>query len=459
MENLKGLSRRGFLKMAGIAAAGGILAACAPAAAPPTEAPSEPAEETGGEAAPLTGELTFWIRDFWGGDMPDDIAAWFNDLDTGITVKWELGDFDENTKIMSALAAGNPPPVAHLGRWQIGDMAVRNAIVPFDDYIAQSDTFKWDNVWDRMQVDCTMFGKKWTVPLSTDTRAFFWNKRLVEEAGLDPEAPPTTWEQLLDAAPKLTKRDDGGRLDQIGFTPSFANPPVYLMFFSVLWCKGGQIVDDDYTAISIASQEGVEAMEYLKELLDAQGGYEEAVAFTTALTPGENLDAFTIEKVATMMMGQWVFTNYDKYTPDLEYGIAPGPVFDGMDEHCNYDGGGSWFIFKEGGQPDLGWKFIEAVMEDDFLIPLSDKYNLLPGTKSASAAYAEMDERRPVFVETANTVKWIPVFSGTLETLSAMSTAFDNILIGGAEIESELATAQDKMQVILNRHNSFPPPV
>ena len=38
-----------------------------------------------------------------------------------------------------------------------------------------------------------MWGKKWTVPLSTDTRAFFYKKLLdEEEAGLDPENPPTT---------------------------------------------------------------------------------------------------------------------------------------------------------------------------------------------------------------------------------------------------------------------------
>jgi multiple sugar transport system substrate-binding protein len=447
------LSRREFLVGAGGALAAAALASCAPK--PPAtggETQATPAQEMGGE-------LVFWIRDFWGGEMPDDIVAEFNKRDVGFTVKWELGDFDTNTKIMAALASNTPPPVAHLGRWQIGDMAIRNAIIPLDDYIASSKTFKWENVWSRMQKDCTMWGKKWTVPLSTDTRAFFYNRRLLREAGLDPEKPPTTWEQLKDAAVKLTKKDEGGRLEQIGFTPTFANPPVYLMFFSVLWCKGGDIVNDDLTKITIASQQGIDAMAYLKDLMDAQGGYEAASAFTSALTPGENLDAFTIEKVATMMMGQWVFTTYDKYAPDLDYGIIPGPTFEGSDIHCNYDGGGSWFIFKQPKKYDMSWKFIETVMLDDFLVPLSDKYNLLPGTVSASKEYEKKDERRPVFVSTADTVKWIPVFSGTLETLSAMATAFDNILIGGADIESELKAAQGKMQVILDRHNSFPPPV
>ena len=104
MNKEKAFSRREFLVGAGAIAVGGLLAACAPSTTP-TEAPPEeeaPAEEEAPEeAAPeeaLTGELTFWMRDFWGGEMPEMIVEEYNKLDTGITVKWELGDFDENTK-------------------------------------------------------------------------------------------------------------------------------------------------------------------------------------------------------------------------------------------------------------------------------------------------------------------------------------------------------------------------
>jgi hypothetical protein len=106
----------------------------------------------------------------------------------------------------------------------------------------------------------------------------------------------------------------------------------------------------------------------------------------------------------------------------------------------------------------MAWKFIETVMQDSFLGQWCDKYNALPSTKSATAEWQKKDERRPVFASTADTVKWIPVFSGTLETLGAMATMFDNVLIAGNDIEAELKAAQDKMQVILDRHNSFPPP-
>jgi len=449
------LNRREFLKTAGGLAAAATLAACSPAAK--TAAPAAPAatEAPKAAAAPLTGNLTFWMMS--ADKIGEDIQDRFNALNNGITVKWELGDFDSNTKIMAALAANNPPPVHHLGRWQTGDMAVRNAIVPLDDFIASSSTFKWDNLWNRLQADCTMWGKKWTVPLSTDTRALFYNKKALAEAGFS--KPPDTLEELLAMAPKLTKKDSGGRMTQVGFTPSFANPPQFLMFCSLLWCKGGAMIDKEMKKITIASDEGVAAMQYLKQLMDAQGGYKDAVALTANISPAEGQDAFTMGVVATMMMGGWVFTTYDKTAKDLDYDIVAGPKFEGKDVRLNYDGGGSWYIFKHGNQQAMAWKFIETVMQDSFLIPLADKHQLLPGTKSATAEWQKTDKRRPIFASTADTCNWIPVFSGTLETLSALSAGFDNILISGNDIKAELEAAQTKMQVVLDRHNSFPPPV
>ena len=36
-----------------------------------------------------------------------------------------------------------------------------------------------------------------------------WNKDMFKEAGLDPENPPETWDELIDASQKLTKDFDG----------------------------------------------------------------------------------------------------------------------------------------------------------------------------------------------------------------------------------------------------------
>ncbi|MHB0856102.1 MAG: extracellular solute-binding protein [Anaerolineae bacterium] len=451
------ISRRQFIVAAGIGASAIALAACTPQATPEPAAPEVEevvAAETP-QASEPKGEFVFWTPPM---ETYEQIAIDFNAADTGVTAKWEGGEWDSNTKTMAALAAGTPPDASILGRWQSADLAVRNALVVLDDYIAGAQSWKWENIWERLQKDSMLWGKKWIVPWSTDTRALFYNKDIFEANGMDPDAPPKSWEELQEMAVKLTKRDSSGRLDQLGFSPSFSNPPVYLMFCSVLWCREGEMVDEAMTKITIASDAGIEAMTFLKQLMDAQGGYEEAVAFTSGLSLGEGIDAFSAGKVPICMNGSWTLPGYQKYSPDMNFGTVPGPYFEEYKIPANYDGGGGIFYFKKGRSNnfDAAWAFTEWAMTKEYQVKWADAVGAIPSRSDAGEEYAAANEEaRRVFVSTANTVKWIPIFAGTLESLGAMATMFDNVLIGGNDIAEELTIAQDKMQQLLDRHNSF----
>lgn len=446
MSQQLSLSRRAFLRTMGASAAGLTLTACA---APAGQAPSAAAEP---QAAAT--ELVFWFP--WQ-EQGEFLMKAFNDAQSGVTAKFELGEYDSQTKIIPALAAGTPPPVAYLGRWQSTDLAVRDALVVLDDAIATAKTFKWEGIWERLQKDSVSWGKKWIVPYTTDTRALFYNKQLMSDAGLDPEKPPLTWDEVHQMARTLTKQDAAGRIDQIGFTPSFGNPPVFLMFLTLIWCMDSDMVNGDMSQITITDK-GEEAMTFLKQVMDDQGGYEAAVAFTKGLSLAEGIDAFSAGKVGLAMNGQWVLNNYDKYSPDLEYGMIPGPIFPEYKIHANYDGGGGWFFFKKGGHFNEAWQFVEATMEAQTYLAYADKFEALPALSAVGEEWAKKDPRRQVFVETANTVRWIPIFAGILESLNFLATMFDNILIGGQEMATELATAQEKMQELLDKHNAYPVP-
>jgi multiple sugar transport system substrate-binding protein len=443
-------SRRKFLQMSGLGLAGMALAACAaPAAGPATGA------ESGDAPSEETAELVFWHPTQDHGEL---MRNSFNESGASFKVKWELGEYDTNTKIMASLAAGTPPPVSLLGRWQVGDLAVRNAILTLDDAIDASESFEWSTIWERLQKDSTSWGKRWIVPYTTDTRALFYHKGMMAEAGFDPETPPKTWAEVQEMAVALTTRDDAGRLQTVGFTPSFGNPPVYLMFLTVLWCLGGDMVNEDMSQVTINGEKGEEAMGFLKQLLDAQGGYEELSAFTKSLTLAEGIDAFSAGQVGLAMNTNGRVLNYDRYSPDLDYGLTVGPVFPEYNIEANYDGGGGWYFFKEGGDFERAWEFVEYLVAPDFYTTYADQFWQLPARSDVGAAWAELDPRREIFIATANTVKWIPIFVGVLETLGDVSTMFDNVLIGGADIASELDAAQAKIQTILDAHNDYPVP-
>lgn len=436
------LSRRTILRTLGAGTAAFSLAACM---APTGSAPAAPA---------TAAEFAFWFP--WE-PQGTFLMDRFNEQGAGFNAKFELGEYDSQTKIIPAIAAGTPPPVAYLGRWQTADLAVRNALLVLDDSIAAAKTFQWENIWERLQKDSISWGKKWTVPYTTDTRALFYNKQVMADAGLDPEKPPLTWGKLHEMATKLTKQDSAGRLDQIGFTPSFGNPPVFLLFLTMIWCLGSDMVNEDMTKITITDK-GEEAMTFLKQIMDDQGGYEAAVAFTKGLSLAEGIDAFSAGKVGLAMHGQWVLNNYDQYSPDLEFGMIPGPVFPEYDIHANYDGGGGWFFFKQGGNFDEAWQFVEFTMESETYLAYANQFEALPARSDVGAEWAKLDERRQVFVETANTVHWIPIFVGVLESLSHLATMFDNILIGGNDMAAELTDAEAKMQALLDKHLAYPVP-
>ena len=67
-----------------------------------------------------------------------------NKAGLGITAKWQLGEFDDSTKTMASLAAGNPPPLSYLGRWQHPDLAARDAetLIVAIDNVQQSGALR-----------------------------------------------------------------------------------------------------------------------------------------------------------------------------------------------------------------------------------------------------------------------------------------------------------------------------
>jgi multiple sugar transport system substrate-binding protein len=440
MSQQQSLSRRTFLKAAGVSSVGALLAACVPA-----NAPAAPA----GQSGVTSGEVVFWFPFEEQGKYIEDA---FNKAGLGITAKWQLGEYDDSTKTMASLAAGNPPPVSFLGRWQHPDLAARNAILELDDFIETLSTFKWENLWKRLQGEALFRGKKYVIPYTTDTRALFYNKEVMADAGLDPEKPPTTWESLHEMALKVVKKDVADRLDRVGFTPTFGNPPVFVLFFTLLWCTGGSEVNEDRTQATVATANGEEIMVFIKQLMDDQGGYEAAGAFTKALTLAEGVDAFSAGKVAFAMNGNWAPKNYTKYSPDLQYGMIPGPAFEKYGIPANYDGGGGWYLFKEGKNLEAAYKLVEFVIEQEFMIKLCDAWGALPSRSDAGEAWAKLnEEQRRIFIQTAETVRWPVIAPFYLELFGPLATMWDNVLIGGKEIKAELQTAQDAMQEVLDK--------
>jgi hypothetical protein len=205
-------------------------------------------------------------------------------------------------------------------------------------------------------------------------------------------------------------------------------------------------------------EKGPDAMAYLKKVMDQQGGYEAATAFTKALTPGQGLDAFSIGSVGLAMNGNSTPGNYDKYSPNLKYSLSKGPLFPQFGEPANYDGGGGLFFFKKGKNFDGAWALAQFMMDQPFYIKFSNQFNSMPARSDVATDWAKADSRREIFAATANTVHWIPIIAGTMGILSYMQTMFDNVMFGKDTIDKALPAFAAQVQTIVDEFNSFAPP-
>lgn len=258
------LSRRAFLAAASTALAGAVLSACGgtptavptqkPAAAPPTAVPPTPAPKT---------PVTIKYQTVWNVGTPNDIVTpavqMFNDK-FGPNLKAELVAVPAvEASMLTAMAGGTAPDVYHYGPDPTG-LYARGVIQPLDDLIGGVSGFDPNIYLPEQWAGETWNGKKMGIPALEGSflPAFIWNKKLVQEAGLDPEKPPTTWDEIRSWASKLTKKDTSGNIVQLGFDSLDAAGSLVQQ-----WCQVADAapIDQDKRKFSFDQEKLVKALE------------------------------------------------------------------------------------------------------------------------------------------------------------------------------------------------------
>ena len=210
MKMTKRISRREFLKGVSVSGVGLALAACAPITVLQT-APEE-AGETGQEAAAVEQiQLEYWHAwtEQWE-EMTQFVVDTFNDKNPDISASQTVVPGQElQTKLLSSVAAGSPPDVITIySAISIPSLVEQKALLPFDDF-AVGDELKEAQDWFHPAVfDLGEYkGQTWGFSYWQQTSCLGWNKAAFEEVGLDPEKPPTTFEELDAMAEQLTQAE------------------------------------------------------------------------------------------------------------------------------------------------------------------------------------------------------------------------------------------------------------
>ncbi|MCK5138980.1 MAG: sugar ABC transporter substrate-binding protein, partial [Thermodesulfovibrionia bacterium] len=119
----------------------------------------------------------------------------------------------------------------------------------------------------------TINGEIRGIPTEINDFALLYNKALFREAGVVDEEGnakyPETWEELVDAAVKTTKKDENGNIAQYGYAfLKGMDWGVVDPFLSLLFSNEGDYISEDYAQCLLNSSEGIEALEAILELFD-----------------------------------------------------------------------------------------------------------------------------------------------------------------------------------------------
>ncbi len=285
---------------------------------------------------------------------------------------------EHEKKILTGILSGNPPDlilqVTPVVKW-----ASRMALVPLDEYIHRDGfdtTIFFHALWDEMKWNGSVFA----LPVNSASYAFLYNKRLFRDAGLDPENPPRTWEEVRAYNRALTERDARGRIVRMGYIPTYGNLQTSMV---MAWQLGARFLGDGGRKVTMSGDGTVSAIE---EIVDFFFEYPvgDVQAFVAGFGPAEQ-HGFLSEKVAMMILDSSFLDQIERYKPGLEFGVAPVPSFPG---YPTASSSGSWWLAIPRGakNPDAAWELMKLAVSTETQLEsvFEMQENLFPGSRVAA---------------------------------------------------------------------------
>jgi len=365
-------TRRRLLQLGGMAAGAAALSSCVSANdSSGTGGPSAAAGEPLKPAAKPSGEITIVDDNTNKLFQASTIAAF--EAKTGIKVKsYSQGNFNDLHDRYATLFSAQDSSVDVVMTWagwsaefgQAGWLQeLDTSAVPTDLIQPALDAVSWQ-------------GKVYGLPKFSSVQTMFWSKPLFQQAGVDPETGPQSWDDFVTTAKALTV--DG----RYGYACDMGNAAgAYQNFLRVLLLNGGDMYDADYKPI-FNSDQGVQALSNLVDLLQVHKVMDPAsLQITNASDLG---DLFA--KGATGMVFNWPFqyATATASTSSLNASTVGNGLIPGMGvRSASIDGSEGFAINKFSKNKDAALAWLQFVTGADVQKQMVQQEGWFPVSQSA----------------------------------------------------------------------------
>ena len=348
---------------------------------------------------------------------------------------------DYRTKVAAAIPAGEGPDVVQLFYGWLNDYVAADLIQPLPAGAFPVETIDAD--FFPMVQAMKDGGNYWALPTAVRSLALFYNERLLEEAGVE---PPTTLDEMVEAARAMTKTDAAGNITQVGITAGMTAQDHHWWREVLVRQFGGEPYLDDYRTVNYNTDAGREALEFYV------GMSEGDEPITSIGFMDEPQAAFKAGRAAMHIDGSFRIGSLNN-TRGLKWGVTELPATaDGT--RSNYS---SYWVNAittkaEGEKYDAAVKFMQYITSDEAMQIWLDVVGELPA--KPSVGMTEQNANDEVFgpfirgLEYANTTKFV----NESAQRQLMVEMVERITLQDMDPTESLAIAAEAEQSLLDDH-------
>ncbi len=242
-------------------------------------------------------------------------------------------------KLLTAISSGAPPDICSLDANTLATLGYQGCFMDLTDFMEGHAYLHPGRFFEHTIDSVTINGRLYGIPTMNDSYCLVWNKAIFRRAGLDPDRPPRTLEELEAYAAQLTTYDENGTIKTIGFLPWIPWDMTHMwgVLFGGTWYDPARdefVPDLDPRLIAALEWQGSWQLDpddpdpppYALPQSDIDtffagsaggGGYQSAQ------------NPFYTGRVAMSLEGEWQCTFIPRFAPELDWGVAPMPQPEG----------------------------------------------------------------------------------------------------------------------------------
>lgn len=400
-----------------------LLAACSGDDTPEVGVPEDPAD--------VSGSITFWTYPLgvvdtvgWWEEYVEDFNAEYPDVEVEVVMQaWQ----NREEALVTAIAGQNAPDVVYFNPDFIPQYADEDLLLPLDDLRDDWDSF-YDSSLEAMTWDDTLYG----APLLMQMQTSYCNAEAMEAAEV--EACPTTWDEFRAAAPAFV---------DAGYYAAEYNGVATLnhSFYLYLWQAGGEVLTEDLSAAAFNSPEGLEALEFIKEMVDEDWVPTEALSVTENFEQTEAGQSNVGYVTGANLIEHRTIVDPDiiETAPPLRHAeqVASGSV-------------GAWSIFNTTDSPEAAQAWVHYLSEADFVEEFIEESGYLPPREDIEDPFAD-DPQIAEGIDYLDDVRVGVMHPQAREIIDTIRPHIQTVLLQGADPQDALDAAESDVNDLLGR--------